>query len=93
VSTGETYVQRKEREELSLLSIELWGKKYYWQKVIEQGIWIGGANEEGKPVNLFVKPSKENIKEFMIKQIANAKHIGDELVKQHGDKNGLTKET
>ena len=78
-------ITRENRKALCDLSQQLWGSLYKWQRVIEEGEWIGGLDDEGKEINYLVQPDLATIEEYMrnrIKQVDKQLNSMKEFLKE-----------
>ena len=90
-------ITRKDREELCELSLQLYGKKYAWQKMLKQGEWKEEVvmNRNGQPMKVKrqVHLTLEQVVDRMIdqehkNQEAAAKVEAEKASKAQGVENG-----
>ena len=62
-------ISRDKRKHLCDLSQQLYNSLYRWQKVIEEGEWLGVLDENGEAKNVLVQPTIETIEEYMKNRI------------------------
>lgn len=62
-------IPKEKRKHLCDLSQQLYGSLYRWQKIMEQGEWLGVLDEDGVAKNILVQPTIETIEEYMRNRI------------------------
>jgi hypothetical protein len=85
-------LNRKDREELCQLSLQLYGRKYAWQKMMKKGEWIEETqlNKNGNPtkVKRWQPLTLEQVLEKMLDQEYKNQEAAKKVAAEKEAKNG-----